>query len=46
MLLGLILFWHIYVPVHELLHVSGQTSTQRRLRSRGFGLVDRFPTRH
>ncbi|HKI49122.1 MAG TPA: hypothetical protein VKA69_07325 [Desulfobacteria bacterium] len=23
MLLGLILFWHIYVPVHELLHVSG-----------------------
>jgi len=23
MLLGLILFWHIYVPVHELLHVTG-----------------------
>lgn len=23
MLLGLILFWHIYVPVHELLHVAG-----------------------
>ena len=22
-LLGLILFWHLYVPVHELLHVAG-----------------------
>ncbi|MCP4574720.1 MAG: hypothetical protein GY846_00325, partial [Deltaproteobacteria bacterium] len=22
-LLGLILFWHLYVPVHEFLHVAG-----------------------